>query len=254
VTGVFVHAVVPATFAAPSLTGVGEPPAAVRTIRTAALGALVSDLPTDRAPGTRADLEAHSNVLAEIVDRGVTVVPVRFGMVFPNDDAVRERLLDRQRERLVELLGELGGRIQITLKATYAEGVALREVAAADPRIARLSEMTRGRPDAEVHAQKIQLGELVASGLERRRKADERLLLEHLSPFAEKVVTEEPKHERVAAHAQLLVRRDRLQALETALGQLTEQQQGRMSVRAIGPLAPWSFADVQLADPEPAWA
>ena len=250
----FVYAVVPAKFEPPNLDGLGDPPAPVRAVRAGELAALVSDLPDDVAPGTRADLEAHARVVAQIVEKGATVVPVRFGMVLPDDDAVRERLLEQQRDHLLELLRALEARVQVTLKAVYDEGVVLREVAAADPEIARLSAATRDRPDVEVQREKIALGERVAHGVERLRAGDEAAVLERLDPLAERIIAEEPRHERVAVHAQLLVRRERLGEVERAVERLAGEHGGRMRFRFVGPLAPWSFADVQLDDLETAWA
>ena len=97
--------------------------------------------------------------------------------------------------------------MQFTLKAVYDEHVLVREVAAADPEIARLSAATRGRPDEEVHREKVRLGELVASGVERRKAADEQAVLERLDQVAERIIAESPQHERLAVHAQLLVQR-----------------------------------------------
>jgi Gas vesicle synthesis protein GvpL/GvpF len=251
---VFVHGVVPAAFEPPALDGLGDPPARVRTIHTGDLGVLVSDLPADATPGTRADLEAHMRVLTTVVEAGATVVPMRFGMVLDEDDAVREQLLERRRDDLLGLLRDLDGRVQLTLRGVYAEDVVLREVAQADPEIPRLSAATRDLPEADAHRAKVRLGELVARGVERRREEDERAVLDRIAPHAERVIVEEPKHERMAVHVQLLVARDRREDLDAAVRQLAAEQDGRISFRYVGPLAPWSFADVRLDAEENAWA
>jgi hypothetical protein len=250
----FVHGVVPAEFEPPALRGLGDPAVEVHMVRAGELAALVSDLPEGPRRGTRADLEAHARVLSETVDRGAAVIPVRFGMVLDDEDAVRERLLTHQRDHLLELLRSLDGAVQVTLKAMYAEGVLLRDVAEADPRIARLSEATRDRPDAAVHREKVHLGELVAAGIEHQRAADERAVLDRVAPVAEQVIAEEPRHERIAAHAQLLVRRDRLGELDETVGELDAEQGGRLTFRLVGPLPAWSFADLRLDPQEATWA
>ena len=250
----FVYAVVPADFDPPALSGLGEPPAPIRTVRSGDLAALVSDLPDDARPGTREDLAAHARVLAAVVDAGATVTPMRFGMVLENDDAVRERLLERRADVLGELLRSLADRVQFTLKAVYDEDALVREVAAQEPEIAQLSAATRGRPDEEVHREKVRLGELVARGVERRRAEDERELLERLDRVAERIIAETPQHERLAAHAQLLVERRALPDLEAEVERVAGEQSGRMTLRLVGPLAPWSFSDIELEAPEASWA
>ena len=250
----FVYAVVPADFDPPALRGLGDPPAPVRMVRSGDLAALCSELPDEAMPGTRDDLAAHARVLAELVDAGATVTPVRFGMVLDDEEAVRERLLESRRDVLAGLLHDLEDRVQFTLKAVYDENVLIREVAAADPEIARLSAATRGRPDEEVHREKIRLGELVAAGVERQKAADERAVLERMDPVAERIIAETPQHERLAVHAQLLVRRSDLPELESEMERLASEQGGRMTLRLVGPLAPWSFSDVELEAPEQSWA
>jgi hypothetical protein len=248
----FVYGIVPAAFEPPALDGLGDPPAPVRVVGAGDLGALVSDLPDDALPGTRDDLAAHARVLAAIVEAGATVVPVRFAMVLDDDEAVRERLLEGRREELVALLRALEDRVQYTLKAVYDEAALLREITAGNAEIAFLSGETRGRPDAEVQREKIRLGELVARAVEQQREADERAVAAPLDPVAERIVLESPRHDRIAVHAQILVGRARAAELEEAVGRLAEQHGGRMTFRLVGPLAPWSFSDVQL-EAEEAW-
>ena len=248
----FVYAVVPADLDPPALAGVGEAP--LRMVRSGDLAALVSELPDDAVPGTREDLAAHARVLAALVDAGATVTPVRFGMVLDSEEAVRELLLDARRDVLTGLLRDLADRVQFTVKAVYDENVLIREVAAADPEIGRLSAATRGRPDEEVHREKVRLGELVAGGIERRKAADEQAVLERLDRVAERILAESPQHERLAAHAQLLIQRGAVPELQAEVERLVGEQEGRMTFRLVGPLAPWSFSDVELEAPEASWA
>jgi hypothetical protein len=250
----FVYAVVPAAYRPPELAGLGDPPAPVRTVAVEDVAAVVSDLPAEATPGTRSDLEAHARVLAAVVESGVTVIPVRFGLVFDGDAAVREHLLEPRRGDLRQLLERLGGRVQMTIKAVYDEQAVLREIVGDDPEINRLSEATRSRPDAEVHADKVRLGELVAAALERRRAQDERMLLDALGGHAEEILVEPARHEQVALHAQLLVRQEQRGDLDACVQRLAEQQAPRIHFRFVGPLAPWSFADVELEPETAGWA
>ena len=259
-TPTFLYGIVPASYDPPgSLTGLGDPGdrggggEPVRVVREGEIGALVSTLPPDVTPGTRADLEAHARVLAHVVEPGGTIVPARFGMVFDGEDAVRAQLLKPRAAELRGLLDALTGRVQLTLKAIYDEGLLLREIVAGDREIRRLSEATRDRPGEEVHAEKVRLGELVAQAVDRRRAADQRALLDRLVPLTDEVLVEEPKHERMALHAQLLVAADRRERVDDEVQRLAAEQEGRMRFRYVGPLAPWSFADVEL-EPEAAWA
>ena len=71
-------------------------------------------------------------------------------------------------------------------------------------------------------------------------------LLDRLSPLATEVRVDPPASDRVALNAQLLVRRDRRNALDEVVGVLSGALQGHLALRYIGPLPPYSFADLSL--------
>ena len=226
-------------------TGVGDPPGRVRVVQDGALAAVVSPLPEGATPGRREDLEAHQRVLSEVVQRA-TVVPMRFGVVMDGEETVRQQLLRRHAPVIEQLLEAVRGRVQMSLKAFYAGDVLLREVMAARPDIARRAAEVQDRPDAEGRGVKIWLGEVIADELGRRRDADEQRLLQRVSPVVDDVRVEPPANERVALNAQVLVERERRGQLDAVVNTLTEEEAGRLAFRYVGPLAPFSFADLSL--------
>jgi hypothetical protein len=233
----YVYGIVPADAA-------GDWSEPVRALTEGRLAALVSPWEGD-APATREDLARHDRVLGEAVER-TTVVPMRFGVVMDDEETVAEVLLRRHAGELEDLLRGLEGHVQMTLRAYYREDVLLREVIRADPRIARAHERLRGRPDVQTQGDRIAIGQMVAAGAARLRQEDERMLLDRVTPLVAAVRTEEPANERIAIDAQLLVHRDRRQALDDAVGALSAEQEQRLALRYVGPIPPYSFADVAL--------
>jgi hypothetical protein len=128
------------------------------------------------------------------------------------------------------------------------------EVVRSNPEIARLREAVAGREDASTHGARVRLGQLVAQAIETQRAADERALVERLSPLLADLVVEPPAHERIALHLQMLVPRARREELDAVVRELSEKQADRLRFRYIGPLAPFSFAEVPLDAGDPAWA
>jgi hypothetical protein len=252
VSRAFVYGVVPAK-AEPrvNVDGLGGRP--VRTVARGELAAIVSDLGDDKVPGRREDLDAHAAVLADAIRSG-TVVPMRFGVSLENDKAVQERLLGRNEARLQELLRALEGHVQATLKAFYLEDALLRQIVRSNEEIARLREATRGREDASTQGLRVRLGQLVADAVETQRAVDQRELLSKLEPLVTDMRVEQPAHERVALHVQMLVRRDRATQLEAAAEELARLHEERLRFRYVAPLAPFSFSEIPLEAEEPAWA
>src|SRR5690349_9131504 len=81
------------------------------------LAALASGLPAGHLEAGREELLTHSRVLEEAVRRGTVVLPMQFGVVMPDDDAVRRELLAPHGSRLDEQLAAMEGRVEINLKA-----------------------------------------------------------------------------------------------------------------------------------------
>ena len=249
-TNLYVYGVIPAADAAewPSENGVDGSSTSVVALDGGELAAVVSGLPPDRTPGRREDFEAHRRVLSTATERG-TVVPMRFGMVMDDEEVVRERLLRRHGGELSELLQTLDGRVQMTVRAFYAEDALLQAVMSANPEIVRRREAIAGRSEIESRADRIALGELVAAAVDERRERDAQALLDRLAPHAVDVRADEPGSDRVALNAQLLVDRDRRAALDETVRELGAALEGYIALRYIGPLPPYSFSALSL-EPE----
>jgi hypothetical protein len=240
----YVYGVMPAADAA-AWTGADGIGGTVHTVEAGELAALVSDVPADLTPGKRDDLETHRRVLAHAIEQG-SVIPMRFGMVMDDEDVVRERLLKRHAGELGDLLQSLDGRVQMTVRAFYAENALLQTAVASNEEIARRSAAVAGLPELDSRPERIALGELVAAAVDQRRARDEQALLERLKPLADDVRVDTPGGERVALNAQLLVRRDRRPALDAAIADLGPALQGYLALRYIGPLPPYSFSELEL--------
>jgi hypothetical protein len=243
-TALYVYGVIPAADAAgwPGAEGLDTQ---VRTVQEGDLAALVSDIPGDRVPGRREDLEAHRRVLATAIQYG-TAVPMRFGMVMESEDLLRERLLVKHGPELGDLLRKLDGQVQMTVRGFYAENALLLNVMENNEAIAKQSAALEGLPELATRAERIALGEAVAAAIDARRAADEQAVLDRLKPFASDVRVDPPGGDRVALNAQLLVPRDKRVALDDVVRELGVALQGYLAIRYIGPLPPYSFSEMSL--------
>jgi hypothetical protein len=205
-----------------------------------AVAAIVSQVPDRPVQATRANLEAHAAVLARALEQRDPVLPMRFGILLPDPAAVEGELLAAVRPELEALLARFAGTVELELKALYPDQEALlEEVVRSSPRIVRL----RGRSG---YHEQLELGELVASALEERRRSDEALLLKRLSPLALDVRTREELPERVAAKLSFLVERDRQSEFEQRAEELAAECHPHLQLRLDGPLPPHNFVDLEL--------
>lgn len=224
----------------------------VRTIACDGLAALVSDLEGDTLTAAR-EVRAHWRVVEQAAQE-TTVLPVRFGTVMEGERAVCDRLLKPNAERLEALLRALAGRVQLSVKGVYDDDALLRDVVAHSPPIAALRERVRSRSDAAGYYDRIQLGEMVAAEIARRREDDARAALARLGPLAVEARTQELSSANQAFNLAFLVERAGIEAFGRAVADLGEAVAGRIAIRFVGPLPPYSFAEGELSTGSPAWA
>jgi hypothetical protein len=248
---VYVYGVLPAAEQG-ALSAAGVEGAEVRAVEHAGLVALTSHVRGGALAAGR-EVRAHWRVLEE-ASAGATVLPVRFGTVMESEDAVRELLLEPNAERLAMLLEELAGRVQLSVKGDYKGERMLREVVSTSPAVAELRRRIRALPDAAGYYERIRLGEVVAREVARRREEDTRLALARLEPHAAAAHEEHPANPHAAFDLAFLVERDAQAQFGAAVGSLAEELGERIDIRYIGPLPPYSFADVDLSHGNAAWA
>jgi hypothetical protein len=188
---------------------------------------------------------AHARVLEAALADGA-VLPMRFGTVMEPEE-IRERLLGGHRDELRAQLEQMADKVEMNVRVLYEEQPLMRELVASDRRIAELRERVRGRSEDAGYYDRIQLGELVAQALERRREQDASELLAVLSAASLGVEVAEPAHERVVLNASFLLNRDQVREFDEALEALAETRHERMRFKCVGPLPPHSFVELQEA-------
>ncbi|MEV4014676.1 GvpL/GvpF family gas vesicle protein [Nonomuraea angiospora] len=220
--------------------GVGTPPAPVRLVRHGKLGALVSEVAIDRPLGTPDDLVAHQQLL-DATAAEVPVLPLRFGAVLTNREAVVDELLAPHHDEFVAALDELEGRAEFVVKGRYDERAVLMEVLNENVEAAQLRDEIRGKPEAATREARIRLGEVINQAISAKREADTQAVLDRLTPLSVFTVVRDPSHERDAVHLALLIENDRQGELEEAVEEYSRLWAGRIELDLRGPLAPYDF-------------
>jgi len=180
------------------------------------------------------------------------VLPVRFGTVMADDQAVVEQFLAPAHDELAASLAEMADKVQLTVKGFYDEQALMASVVARSPTVARLREQVAGLPEAATYFKRIELGQLVAAEVERAREEDARTVLERLEPLAVAARREPPSGLESAVHAAFLVERRRIDEFSRAVSALGEELEGRIRLQYVGPLPPYSFTGERGAA-EAAW-
>ena len=228
--------------AAPTVAAAGIGGTDVQVLPFRDVAALVSVVPVP-IRAKRRELMSHSEVINEAATV-CTVLPLRFGTTFPDSDSVVSDFLEPRHGELSSLLEQFENRVELMVKAFYREEAILAEIVRDDPRVARLRAVTRDRPAAQTHAERLELGSAVAAALQARASADAALILDTLRPFTLDVWVDETPIENQVLRASILVERGQVAATDAALSALAERNAGRIQFKYVGPLAPHSFVSL----------
>ena len=245
--GTYVYGVVrPTHVGRISTVGVGEPGGDVEAVVFEDIAALVSRPPAVPVKASRRNLMTHSRVLQEAMERS-TVLPIRFGVVMPSDDAVREELLEARYAELRQLLDDVEGHVEFDVKAFYREDVVLGEIVREDAQVARLRDATMNLSAEAAYYQRIALGERIANALAAKRETDADRIVRSLTRLAVATRSESDLPERMVVKAAFLVERAQVGGFDAAVERLAGTLGGRMQFKSVGPLPPYNFVELSIS-------
>ncbi|RKN09366.1 GvpL/GvpF family gas vesicle protein [Streptomyces radicis] len=230
----------------PGRQGVGSPPARLRKLCERSLAAVVSEAP-DSLLARRRDLLAHQETLLALADEG-PVLPMRFGVVSPDESAVAKRLAEGEQEHL-DTLERLAGRLEMNLKVFSVED-GLADLVREDATVRRLREAAQRRPGYEAS---VRLGEAVAAGLQRRAAAAAAEALRLLTPLSE-ATAPGPDVPGCVRNISFLVPRHAVDAFRSEATRCATRLVSHAEVRVSGPLPCFSFVPAATHDGAPAAA
>ncbi|GAA1674775.1 hypothetical protein GCM10009733_084710 [Nonomuraea maheshkhaliensis] len=243
--GSYVYGIVRAHTKLPSdQHGLGDPAGEVRLIEHGEIAALVSDVDVTAPLGRPDDFYAHEGLLDALAAKG-PVLPFRFGAVLASAEAVEEELLGPHHDDFLSALDEVEGHAEYVVKGRYDEGAVLTEILAESPEAQALREAIRGRPEDATRNERIRLGEIINASIEAKREMDTNLLADALTGLFTQAVMRDPSHEQDAVHLALLSRPDEQERLERALRDFGQRWEGRVTLRLLGPMAPYDFVVAQ---------
>ena len=231
----------------PNTTGVGHPPRPVRILRhRRALAALVSDVTldevsTDDVRLLRRNMKAHAAILNALIAH-TTVLPARFGVVFPDERALVTKFLDPQHAVLERYLTELDGSVEITLKATYIEDRVLAQIVSEQPQL-----VAHGRSAGRASYQsKIETGKRIATAIQARRDKEGQWIVDKLRKSVLEIRINKTLSDLMALNASFLVDRARMPSFDKEIERIHTQVGEYIKLDCVGPLPPYSFVDLRL--------
>jgi len=162
---------------------------------------------------------------------------------------VTEELLAPHHDEFAEALSKLEGCAEYVVNGRYVEETVLGEVLSESTEATRLRDDIRaaGNEDATRNEQ-IRLGEIISGAITAKREADTRAFDDAVAPYCIATNVRQPTHELDAVNVALLIKTARQDDLDKAVDKLARDWTGRVSMRLLGPMAPYDFVTTLQPD------
>lgn len=221
---------------------IGGPEYPARILSSGDLAAVVSDVPARRLDVKRGLLMTHEAVVIETMDWS-DVIPLSFGTLATNDEAVVERLLQAASDDLHQQLKAIEGCIELDLKVLWSRERLFEEIVAENERIRALRDTIAS---ASVNVQ-LELGQLTSEMMASKSDQEVQAILDELEPLAVEVRLNRLLTDVMVLNAAFLVEKTRLAAFDKQVSDLTATEEGRLIFRYAGPVPPYHFVDVSVS-------
>jgi hypothetical protein len=224
------------------------------------IAAVVSDTSAEKLEISRGNALAHQRVMEAVMQRGHTVLPVRFNTIAEDKGAstAEQRVIDHvlvaRRDEILGLLSTMRPLVEVGVKGLWTNMEAVfRGIVESSQEIQSLRKKllatsgpaATGRRPASMTSQ-IKLGEMVKKALEAKKCDMETALLGRLTPLAKDFRKNKTFGDPMFANLALLVEKSRQNDVEAALSAFESEQAGQIKLRCVGPLPPCNFLELVI--------
>ena len=225
------------------------------------MAAVASATSAEKLEISRGNALAHQRVMEAIMQRGHTVLPVRFNTIAEDkgkktaEQRIIDHVLAERRDEIRGLLSTMRPLVEIGVKGLWTNIEAVfRDIAQGSQEIQSLRKKllaaghrgaTRGG-SASMTSQ-IRLGEMVKKALESRKHDMEAALLGRLAPLAADFRKNKTFGDPMFANLSLLVDKSRQDGVEAALSAFEGERVGQVKLRCVGPLPPCNFLELVIS-------
>jgi len=224
------------------------------------VAAVVSATSAEKLEISRGNTLAHQRVMETVMQRGHTVLPVKFNTIAEDKGrkSAEERIVDHvlvgRNKEIVGLLSTMRPLVELGVKGLWTDMEAVfRNIVETSPEIQSLRKRlmattgpgASGKRPANMTGQ-IRLGELVKKALEARKCDMEASLLGRLAPLVKDSRLNKTFGDPMFANLALLVDKSRQNDVVAALSAFEAQQAGKVKLRCVGPLPPCNFLELVI--------
>ena len=227
--------------------GIGEDKAEVTTVNYENIAAVVSTAPIKKYRVSRENSIAHELVVEKAME-DYTVLPVRFGTIAKNENLI-QAVLEKRYSEFKDTLSQMKERVELGVKVTWKEGVIFEEIVNENQKIRSLRDeiIKSSLPPEKTHWQRMRIGEMVEAAMDVKREEEADRILQRLKPYCVDFRENRVLLDRMILNAAFLVDESQEEEFDKQVETLDEEQEHRLIIRYVGPVAPHNFVDIVIS-------
>lgn len=204
---------------------------------------LYSEAKQQKYLASRRNLLSHEKVLEQAMTEGFrTLLPLRFGMVIKNWEAVSEQLTKPYHQQLEDLFIKLDGKQEVSVKVFWDSNIELQALMDSNPSLKQKRDSLEGK--ALSMDQIIQIGQMIEAALESRKETVIQAFREELNSLAVEVVESAMLREGMIYNAAFLIPWESEPKFGETVEKIDQNFGDRLRIRYNNFTAPYTFAQL----------
>lgn len=204
---------------------------------------LYSEAQQERYLASRRNLLGHEKVLEQAMHAGHrTLLPLQFGLIIEDWEAVTEQLTAPHSEGLEHLFDKLAGRREVSVKLFWDADAELRTLMDEDENLRSQRDRLEGRSLGMEEI--VSIGQLIEKAMSDRKRNVIQAFQDALNPLAEEVVENDSLTEAMIYNTAYLICWDEEANFGAQVEALDQQFDQRLKIRYNDFTAPYNFAQL----------
>ena len=207
------------------------------------IAAVVSNSPIKKYSVAREYLIPHERAIEEVM-KAYTVLPVRFATIAEDEKKVKT-ILEKDFDKILDLLEKMKGKIELGLKAIFKEDIynyILKEY----EEIRTLKEKLATLPFEKSYYQRMEIGKMVETALEKEKANLKEDILNNLSPLALETKANNTYGERMIINVAFLVEKNREAEFDQKIQELGAKYEDKVKFKYVSTLPPFNFVNLVI--------
>jgi len=195
---------------------------------------------------SRRNLLCHEKVLEDAMSEGFrTLLPLQFGLVVKNWEAVREQLTGPYERELKELFEKLAGKREVSVKIFWNNQSEIEGLLAVNPELKARRDAMKGK--ALSMEEVIEIGQAIEGGLESRKEEVIQTFRDALDALAEEVIEGETMTEEMIYNSAYLIPWEEEELFSEKVEAIDSKFSDRLRIRYNNFTAPYTFAQLSAS-------